>query len=530
MASHRIFYVTQGFLTVWAQDKPASEQSAMFADNDEGLVEFERYLSGQADRPSIVLLDVIEEEFAVDSIPKLGFRDRKSLLQRRLERKFPRTPFRLSLHHGKKLSGGGESMVVHSAISNHDLLDPWLQIVMRCKTPLKGVYSVPLMGADLLARFYQSSNPILFLTQHQQTKLRQVFLRDGRVESGRLSQSPEVSAAEYPEFIVTEIQRSRRYLDRTRLLGNSEQLDICIVAERKLAEKIVRVASASRPQQFTIIDPGTVAKRLGLKSELQSDHHEALYLASAVKRLPKHSYATSGESRYWHMKRMSNAIIAVAVAASAVFSIMSGLYFGDIWSLRSQTTEIEAQVLQLSETFRRENEKFDPIRADSHEMKLAVDTGEYILSNRLPVPWVMQQVGFVMGDYPEIQIRELAWLAESIQSDQRAPRQRAGERLPVPIPAVTSINVDIVADIKSFDGNMRNAFSRINLLASDLASRTKFSDVVVVEYPFDANPHSSVSGDIGGDRQLETARFRLRLRYPLPSTDNDPAEVSNESV
>ena len=95
MAAPRAFYVTQGSLTVWSNERHGEEHALRFADSDDGLRKFDEYLGTLPEQPSFMLVDVIEEEFAVDSMPKLGIRDRKALLTRRIERKYPRTRYRL---------------------------------------------------------------------------------------------------------------------------------------------------------------------------------------------------------------------------------------------------------------------------------------------------------------------------------------------------------------------------------------------------------------------------------------------------
>lgn len=515
MAANRAFYVTQGSLTNWQHRRSGASQAKVFADSDDGLREFDSFLTENGDQASFIVIDVIEEEFSPDTIPKLGIRDRAALMRRRMQRKFPRTPYRLPIYQGKNSRDPDEALVVHSAITNHELLDPWLQIILRHEIPLTGIFSVPLMAPELMRRLHKTSVPVMVLTQHQEFKLRQVFLQDGHVKSARLSQSPAITDAEYPQFVLTEIGRSRRYLERTRLLSGMEQLDVYIVAEASLAERILECAESDSPLQIHFIKPEVAASRIGTNATLAPDRLEALYIAMSFMRQPKYDYAVSGESRYWHMLRLRNAVIGTAVAAAAVCSVFSGLYLSDTWALKKQTARIETQLTRLTDTYRRENEQFDPIKADSHEMKLAVDTGDFILANRLPVPWVMQQIGLVMGSYPDIRIQSLDWQAESA-TPENPIRQRPGDRpMPVPVPAITAVNADITAVISPFDGNMRNAFERINALVADLEKRTAFSNVVAIEYPVDARPQSSISGEIVGTDNADVARFRLRLRYPV---------------
>ena len=528
MAASRAFYVTQESLMVWTGTAP--EQTVVFANTEEGLRGFEAFLARQPDAPSLVLLDVIEEEFADDAIPKLGLRDRAALLQRRIERKFPRTPYRLPVYQGRASRRSDECVVIHSAVSNQELLDPWLRIVLSQRTPLTGIFSVPLMASGLAGRLCSSSHPLLFLTQHQHTKLRQVFLRKGGVQSARLSQSPQLSDPEYPQFVVTEIQRSRRYLERRRLVGNMEQLDVCMIVAPDVADRILECVESSSPMRLHFVDPAVAAKRIGVEVELESDKLEALYLATALRRQPRHSYAVSGERRYWHMHRLRRAVIGGAFAVAATCSILAGLYLSDAWRLKARIADVEAQVTQLSETFRRENERFDPIKADSREMKLAVETGDYILANRLPVPWVMQQIGRVMDDYPDVHIRQLTWRTESAAAAQPAAARNRAERMPVAIPPIAAVGANVAAEIRPFDGDMRRAFARIDALAADLAARTTFGDVVVVEYPLDASPQSSLSGEIVDDVRPETVQFRLRLRYALPAAGHPASGAHDESV
>lgn len=335
MSAYRAFYVTQGSLAVWQNGKSGLRQAEVFADNDEGLRQFDAYLAEYFEQTSFIVIDVIEEEFAPDTIPKLGMRDRAALLQRRMQRKFPRTPYRLPVYQGRKSRGSDEALVVHSAISNHELLDPWLQIILRHEVALTGVYSVPLMAAELLKCLHKTSLPALLLTQHQQHKLRQVFLHHGHVQSARLSQSVAIADDDYPQFVLTEIGRSRRYLERSRLLSAMEQLDVYIVAEADLAERILERAQSDSPLQIHFIRPEVAAKRAGVGSILQPDRLEVLYLAMSFRRRPKYSYAVSGEARFWHMRRLRNALIGAAVATAAACSIFSGLYLSDTWFLKA---------------------------------------------------------------------------------------------------------------------------------------------------------------------------------------------------
>jgi len=525
----RIFYVTQGSLSIWVPEGGRLTEVAVFTDDDDGLRQFEAYQQNVAEKPSTMLIDVVEEEFALETIPKLGIRDRNSLIARRCQNKFRRTPYRQSIFQGKAGRDSGEFNVLHSAVSNHELVDPWLQIILQHRTPLSGVYSVPLIAPSIFKQLFGSHRAVMFVAPHQGRRLRQVFMDNGHLRSARMSQAPAIDDDAYAQFIISETLRSRSYLERTRLLNNMQVLEVCVVANRELADRITELSSGNESLDYSFIDPAAAGKKLLGRELAAPDHFEETYLAHVAARRPKQDYARAGENRYWYMRRARQVILGGAAAVAAACSIMAGVLLSDTWFLHGQVKAIQAQVAQLSETFRRENEKFDPIKADSHEMKMAVDTGDFILENRLPVPWVMNQVGVVLGDFPDIQVRELRWQVDVPQSD--APPPRRGDRpMPIPIHPVTSISAVMTAEIAPFDGNMRKAFERIDQLTRDLERKTDFTNSFTVEYPFNDNPAASVSGEISDAVTTELASFRLSLTYQVPGATDNSGEGSDDTV
>ncbi|MDJ0701378.1 MAG: hypothetical protein QNJ07_16130 [Woeseiaceae bacterium] len=526
MPAPRAFYVTQGSLTVWSNERHGEKNALRFADSDDGLRKFDEYLGTLPEQPSFMLVDVIEEEFAVDSIPKLGIRDRKSLLTRRIERKYPRTRYRIPIYQAKGRKKGGEARVTFCAITNHELVDPWLRVILRHRTPLTGLYSVPLMAGRLLGRLFDGENPTLFVTQHQYTKLRQVFVEHGYTGSARLSESPPHDDPGYAQFVVTETQRSRRYLERTRLIAHMQQLDVCVLADEATANEIRALVDLDGPTEYHFVDPIRAAKRIGLATPLRPDCQEYLYVAAASRSRPAYNYAISGEKRYWTMRRVRHAISASLMATAAAASVIAGIYASDAMFLKYQIHKVESQVAQLSETFRRENESFD-YRADSHEMKFAVDTGNFLLSNRLPVPWVMQQVGLVMGTHPGVRIQNLSWEAMAAVDPNARPAQR-DTNMPVPIPEVREVQAEIEGELMNFEGDMRKAFADIDRLVADLEEKTAFTHVVAIEYPLDASPQAAISGEIVTKGRQQPARFRIRMTFPVGAVDDQ--EVDDDPV
>ena len=370
----------------------------------------------------------------------------------------------------------------------------------------------------------------MFVAPHQELKLRQVFFRGGKLHGARLSQSPGIDDQNYARFVITESLRSRRYLERKRLLGTSEGLDVCVVAGAAVAAEISALTGSDELNHFRFIDAPAASRKLGARTVTRPGHFEETYVSMAGRRRPKHSYASSGENRYWRMQCVRAGLISAAVVSAAVCSVLAAILFSDTWMLKNRIAGIQSQLDHMAETFRRENEKFNPIKADSHEMKLAVDTGDFILANRVPVPWVMNQLSAVMGDYPDIQVRQLRWLAESALVERAPVPQRSSAPAPIQVPAVRTVSAVMTADIAPFDGDMRWAFARIDALVSDLESNTDFTRAIAIEYPFDVSTSSAIAGDILRHRVNKPARFSVRVLYEVPLENSGPTGGGNDST
>ncbi|MEM7503257.1 MAG: hypothetical protein AAF417_14485, partial [Pseudomonadota bacterium] len=111
MSARRVFYVTQDELLVWYIARGGVTAGERFPNSESGAQEFGEYLRAAPICKSRILVDVIEEEFTVDEVAQLPRRDRVALLERRLSRRYSRTPYRLAHQHRSSSGPSGEQSV-----------------------------------------------------------------------------------------------------------------------------------------------------------------------------------------------------------------------------------------------------------------------------------------------------------------------------------------------------------------------------------------------------------------------------------
>ncbi len=514
MAVRRFFYVTQDSLIVWNAVGQNLSEEATFPSTDEGYRLFSSYLEQVPQKRALMVVDVIEEEFAMDSLPAVSGSDRKNLIERRLSKRFSRTPYRVGVYLGKRRRATDSFNVVYAAITNHELIDPWVEIIAHHKAPLVGITSIPLISVDLLKEFREPAENSMLVTQHQGGRVRLVFIKSGQPVSARLSRDLSTEGDEFGASLISEIVQSRKYLERSRQIGANDPLDVYFIAD----EQEVSAALANSQANFEahIIDSQEAARQLRVTGDLQPGSMEVLYLSRCIRKRPRLEYVLRDRVDYSLLLRARDFAIGAATAGAVAFSVGAGIYLTGAYVFHDQAQTIDAQIAQMEETYRREHDEFEPLRADSHEMKLAVDTGDYILRNSLPIEWVMSQVGLVMGEQPDMHIDRLSWELESATdpNEANARRGRNDKKMPVNIPQAAAVTANLSGEIRPYDGNLRHAFEKIDTLASSLQQNTAFEHVAVADYPIDARPDAALSGEIRrkDDHQLASFSLTLTLR------------------
>ena len=518
MAVRRVFYVTQERLSVWSVQRGVVREGPAFGSDKNGVDEFSRYLHSTADQSARILVDVIEEEFSVGSVPQLPRRDRNALLERRLSRKYSRTPFRLAAAHRGELENG-EQRVVYCAVSNDELLTPWLAAIQSERVPLAGITSVPLLAQQVWRSTTELTGNALLISQHQQTKLRLVYLRDGELTSARLSRVPRLESENYSQQVAAEVQKSRRYLERARLLRPGDVLSACFLADEDTVKRVARHNQDSNVR-LKSVDPQSIVKAMRMATPPPADRSEVAYVLAAARLRRGQDYAPPEVTRHHRLHLVRRTAIAALVAGALSAALVTGLNFSNSLELGRSVAGMREQTERMELTFRREHQEFSSTQAESQEMKAAVDAGDFILANRVPMDLVLRELGTVLGDFPELHIEGVEWRIDGYSDSTPSSAAETLQELK----AVDSLTAELYGEIRPFDGDLLRAFAVVDRLVTALTSRSRFDDVQAIEYPLDASPQASVAGELVGAGSSQTAPFRLRLRMaPKDRESSDDA-------
>ena len=135
---HLLYLTNERLLSViWRNGKTLAAES--FPVDAAGQAAFKNHLKQRAKLRAYFLVDLIEEDFRLDTIPHVRGGDRRLLLDRKLNQMFRGTPFRHAVVLDRESAGRRDDRVLYTSITNPELLTPWLDLLDAARAPLVGI-------------------------------------------------------------------------------------------------------------------------------------------------------------------------------------------------------------------------------------------------------------------------------------------------------------------------------------------------------------------------------------------------------
>jgi hypothetical protein len=515
-----------------------------FAASGAGAAEFERYVAGMADVLTYLFTDLAEEDFRLDTIPHVGARDRDAILGRKLAQIFRSTPYRYAATQGREPEGRRDDRVLYTAITNAEVLRPWIEVIERHRIPLAGIYSAAIFSGALLEELDLVFPHALLVTFTPGNSMRQTYVRNGEIKFSRVTPVDLEEGQTLGAMVAEETTRTWQYLDSLRNFSQDDRLEVCIVvhaADRGAIEPALRDFAQI---QYRLLDIEQVATKLGLKSPpLDSTADEVFVHLFLIRRTQNH-YAPPDLRRHATLLRTRGLLGRVAFGVLA-----AGIAWGG-WNLSRvfETTEADEKVAQQLHTINREYEQIakalPSYGVGGSTMRDVVTFYNASIRSFPTLPQFLAPVSHVLEGHPEVRINQLAWQATdelrtiprmSYMPPRNAPPVRAIARSPEEARAAAGsdegANPPFAGgryEVALLEGNVRvrandfrGAVEEVERLATDIGKLDGFR-ADVVESPLDVSPSLALQARLG-EREAETMEPRFVLRIVRERRPAGPA-------
>ena len=519
MAARRVFVMSGARLAAHHLNGSTLLDPIAFDAGEEGFAQFARYLERFPDDITYVIADVVEEEFREETIPHVFGRDRRALLRAKVARVFPDTRCFHSMRLGREPGGRRDDRVLLSAITRPEVLAPWLGPMARHGVPLAGIHSPAMLTGAMLKAIGAEGEIVLVVSLQFGGGLRQTCFRRGKLHFSRLAAMPDPAAGGYESLILTEVERTRRYLSSLRTRADEERLEVHVLSHGRpldgLRRELARDAGNPIRAECIPVDLAEVASKLDMRRWGGESTADRLFVHLLARRPPPNHYATPDQTRGFAMLRArmylkvaSAGLVAGSCLVGAVIALEGAAASGHARSLALQTMLYEAR-------YRDAQALLPPAPSEPAELERVVSAANTLRGRRADPTDLLALISGAMADFPRVRIERLSWQVSDdpearagAEDDDRVNSRPPGEA-PRRDPEFLFQVARVGARIEPFDGDYRAAIDTIRRFVAVLTAPPGVEHVRILTLPLELSSEHTLTG--AAETTDEAAAFEIRV-------------------
>lgn len=510
--NRRALFISADKVCVYHWVKGELGSSFLFDTDDKGRENFKRYLKESENTPMTILVDIIEEEFRQDTIPHVFGSDRAALIERKQSRLFRDADYIYVQNLGREEEGRRDDRLLFIALTNHDVVKPWIELLDKFKVPLKGMLSIPLLLQSYIKTLPDISDHALIVTMQSISGLRQTYFNKKELKISRLSRLPRYGTESYAPKIESEVEKIQRYLNSLRLVPNDTSLDVYVIADKATLDELEKKATSKPMVKRHYYDVNKLLASFHESAAQTVPFSDQLLMCHLLKAQVKNCYASSHEMRYLKMRNMRYAMNLASVALILFSLAYSGLNFmgGLTYKQESEASKNKADFYQVRYDLARERLPKTPV--EPAQIKVAVDAVATLEEYKATPFDMLSYLGKGLEQYPKIKLDDFDWSVSLDPNNGTAVEERnnilptgiTNESAQVKYYQISNLN----AHIEPFDGNYREAIAMVNEFAKTLRGFDETYLVSIESFPLDISSKSTLQGN--AQAAGKAALFSLR--------------------
>ena len=519
--SKRIAFFPGHRMLAYEWERGRCVRALAFEPDEDGMHGFRAWLREAPRQPLMLLIDVIEEEFHVEHVPHVIGRDRIDLYNRAAEKRFRSTPYRYVKRLGRLTSGRRDDELLVAGMTNPQLLQPWLDAIDEVEVPLRGVYSLPLTGRDLVRALGFVRRPVLLVSQQVESTVRQSYYEGGQLRFSRLVPGRYEDVAGFADFVEREIEQTLHYLTTQRIRRRQDTVDVVVIARASDCTTLHARLGDIEDATFHLLPYDYIGRKLGSPDVGAADFADRVFVHNlARQRLPTNHYGITRLRRQFFVQRARLALAGATAAMLVGAAVLAGSTLLQVQAHKAGAEEAEIRATMFERRYEsrlRELGEFDYRAVDVKEAVDLLDDIAFI--ERITPEPGMATLGDLLADHPNILINTVDWRATRDSAFRTDRGNTFGNAEPVLATGrgngTLYHHIRIRGDVVGFGGTYRTAIEYFDAFTQSLRATTAVVDVAVTQAPFDLEPDTGVSGDSGTgarDQQTRRAEFSLVLR------------------
>jgi hypothetical protein len=513
MTARRLLFLDALSLTAYHWHSGGPQVEATFRADQAGFEAFAEYLNQKHASLFYILADVAEEGFQIEDLPYVQGSDRQEMLKRKLAQYFYATPMALAMSLGRGKEGRRDERILFAGLTGYSQFEPWLRAMRDAEAQLAGVYSIPLVLAELIGKLAGKTEQVLLMSITR-AGLRQTFFDHGQLRFSRLTPMATGMIGEVATACATETRKIYQYLAGQRLVARDTPLQTLVLAHPSHFGIIGDRCQSTTERQVQMVDLVAETKRLGLTETPTDSCADLMFLHLLAKRTPNEQFAPAAERRpyrLWQIRRALNAIAGVILAVSLFYSANQLMTH---FELATTNSMLQSEVDLGKRHYNAMLQGLPPVPISYDSLRTLTDRYE-ALARRSPGPEpLFVHISRALNKSPKIELTRLDWsVADRPDTVPAGTTNSTGPVVAAPTGGSGFAVVKIQAQLPlSMASDHRTQLETVNAFAETL--RTPDIEVRVLTFPFETESGKSIKSS-EATSLVDPPRFAISMAGKL---------------
>jgi hypothetical protein len=430
------------------------------------------------------------------------------LIARKLRQIYRSTGFAASELQEKMSGPRKEDRYLFAALTDPELLLPWLRVIEEQQLPVAGIHPLPIVSLGLMEAF-KLKQPDLLLVTRNSAGLRQTFCKHQKFRISRLTALRDGSGPA-DAYYAEEIGNTRMYLDALTVTHVDDAITVAIFDQDDSLKGIPPLLERDRRNvQCVLINQAEIARRLSMPVSDLALSPDVLHLYLLAASHPLLDLAPAHVEAGFQLYRLRQYGYAASGVLLAAALLWTGLARFQAMQLEDERELLERQATDYQNRYAQVTAQFPVAPASADELRDTVEAARRIRDGLRTPAGAMRVISHALEATPDVMLRRLEWRYGDPKSldDLPAPTQSSsGAQRQV---AIVSAEVVRVAQ------DHRAVLERIRSFVTAVGGGSQIEEVRVLKLPMDMTSASALSGTTAETARPPETQFQVVIVFKL---------------
>ena len=494
----------------------------VFSDAEQDHEVFSEYLAQNLNTPVYLIVDAVEEDYKLESLPHTTGRARDEIIARKLNQFNRNSVFRAAHFIKRSTDKRRDDNFLFVALSNPEWLQAWINVIQANQFPLVGIYLLPMLSQGIV-RQMKLMAPHILLCEQLSSGLRQTYLHNGRLRMSRLAPMQDIKPSQLAYFYLVEIEKTRLYLTSQRLISSETALQMVLPSQDNSHHLIATSISQDQGLECKTVDILAFAKNCNLAPDLIAASPELLHMQLLANGSMPDNLAPALYSQIHQLNNTRKALHIATAAVSVAGMILAGFYAWQGYKNEQSFKLAETQILEQARLYNEVAKNFPATPIASTELKVAANLAQVIQNNQHTPIHLMQALSNASEFATNINFTRIRWvlspdmdIGDNNVGITNAPLNIDNNQTITNNDSTLLYQIGFVnAEIKNFNGDYRAALNTVSQLVAKLNKNEAVQQVLILQEPVNVSSLANLQGSTTDETSAAPPPVSFKLKIVL---------------